>query len=453
MTAGESLRALVPALAAVGLAASPGMAQQTLTLEDALRAALARNPGIESATAAAAAAKSSRWADWGVFLPTARVGATLFSSDFTNVTFVTPEGSSGTIDPPLKDTRKSSNANLALGLTILNPERISEVKAGGARQGAAELRLTLAERTVIRDVKRAYFEALKQQQLVSVAERQLESRRQDRSVTEGRYRIAAASRSDLLGSEIDVGDAELRLLDARDAQSRALRSLQVLLAEPATAARPEEITLVDMDLVPDAAALDADRLADAAQAANPGLQALRYDEKAAAASLLSRRFAYLPTIDIGLLFGRGKEVARDESLFDFSPANTSTTFTISGSWNLFSGFSRKRQTAEADLRLRQVRADLTAQELLIGKEVRDLVNELNRRSVRLQLLERNVQLASERLELARQQYRLGGIPYFNLQQAIDRLQQTEQLLFQERYDYLIGWANLEEKVGGDLGGG
>jgi outer membrane protein TolC len=81
------------------------------------------------------------------------------------------------------------------------------------------------------------------------------------------------------------------------------------------------------------------------------------------------------------------------------------------------------------------------------------VKELKRRSQRLTIIERNVQLAGERLDLAREQYRLGSIPYFNLQQAIDRLTLTEQALFQERYDYLIGWASLEEKVGGYLGQG
>ena len=146
-------------------------------------------------------------------------------------------------------------------------------------------------------------------------------------------------------------------------------------------------------------------------------------------------------------------MGRDESLLDFDPANTSDGFVIQGSWSVFSGFSRKRQTAQADRQRRQAAAQLTADQLQLEKDVRDLVKDLKRRSQRLEIIERNVRLASERLDLAREQYRLGSIPYFNLQQAIDRLTLTEQTLFQERYDYLIGWANLEERVGGDLGAG
>jgi outer membrane protein TolC len=289
--------------------------------------------------------------------------------------------------------------------------------------------------------------------LLEVSLRQLEARRQDFAVTEQRYRIAAASRSDLLGAEIDLSDAELRVLDSEDALSRSLRQLQVTLGVPVTNTDSGSVELVDQGRVPDAAPLDAEVLVANALVANPNLLALREDERAASNALWSAKATYLPRIDLSYAFGRSKDLGRDESLFEFSPANTSGGFVIQGSWSVFSGFTRKRQTAQADQVQRQAAAQRTAQQLQIEKDVRDLVKELKRRSQRLVIIERNVRLAGERLDLAREQYRLGSIPYFNLQQAIDRLTLTEQSLFQERYDYLIGWASLEEKVGGNLGQG
>jgi outer membrane protein TolC len=448
-----SRRVALLALAFALLGTASARAQQVTTLEEALRTALTLNPNIESSAAAAAAATSSRWADWGAFLPTIDLRGSLSQTDFTTVTFVDPTGVSQELEDPITSTRKSSSGSLSFGLALLNPERISNVKAGAARENAADYRLTAAERVVIRDVKQSYFEALKQAQLLNVAERQLGARRQDFQVTEQRYRIAAASRSDLLGAEMDLSDAELRVLDSEDALSRALRQLQVTLGVPVTNTDPGALTLVDVDRVPDASPLDADELVANALVANPSLLALQEDERAAASDLLSAKATYLPRIDLGYTLGRSKELGRDESLLDFDPANTSDGFVIQGSWSLFSGFSRKRQTAQADQQRRQAMARLTADQLQLEKEVRDLVKELKRRSQRLEILERNLRLAGERLDLAREQYRLGSIPYFNLQQAIDRLTLSEQALFQERYDYLIGWASLEERVGGDLGGG
>jgi len=441
------------ALACILALATPARSQQVVPLEEALRTALTLNPNIESSAAAAAAATSSRWADWGAFLPTVDLRGSLSQTDFTTVTFVDPTGVSQELEDPITSIRKSSSGSLTFGLSLLSPERISNVKAGDARENAADYRLTAAERTVIREVKSSYFEALKQQKLLDVSERQLEARRQDFEVTQQRYRIAAASRSDLLGAEIDLSDAELRVLDSEAGLSRALRQLQVTLGVPVTNTDPGSLELVDVDRVPDAVPLDADAMVSSALVANPNLLALQQDQRAASADLWSAKSTYLPRIDIGYTFGRSKELGRDESLFDFDPANTSGGFVIQGSWSVFSGFTRKRQTAQADRARRQAVAQLTAEQLQLEKDVRDLVKELKRRSERLRILERNVALAGERLDLAREQYRLGSIPYFNLQQAIDRLTLTEQSLFQERYDYLIGWASLEERVGGDLGGG
>jgi len=430
----------------VGLLPAPLSGQQVVTLERALETALSLNPALEAAEASAAAASSSRWADWGAFLPTVRANASASTTDFTNVTYLTPEGSPAIIDPPLTDVSKSSNASLTFGLPLLNPERLASLKAGGARRDAAYLRLTAAQRTVIRDVKRAYFEALKQTKLLEVARQQVESRQADLEVTQERYRIAAASRSDLLGAEIDEANAQLRVFQAEDALGAAIRGLQVLMADP-VGLDAGLVQVVDMDYVPDAAGLDVEALTRAARASNPSLAALQKDEAAASGDLWAARASYLPRIDVGYSFGRNKQLGRDEDLWDFNPANTSGSFQIVGSWELFNGFQRKRQTALADERLTRARADWSAGAMQLDKEIRDLVEELGRRNKRLSILARNRDLTEERLELAREQYRLGSIPYFNLQQAIDQTTQAEQALFTERYDYLIRWADLEEKVG------
>jgi outer membrane protein TolC len=236
------------------------------------------------------------------------------------------------------------------------------------------------------------------------------------------------------------------VLQAEDGLAAAVRALQVAMANPVSI-EPDLVVLEDVEEVPDAEFLDAASLVRAAHDANPTLAALLKEEDAAAADLWAARAAYLPRIDLGFVLGRNKQLGREESLFDFEPANTRSSFQIIGSWNLFQGFERKRQTAEASGRIQRARAEWTANALQLDKDVRDLVQELKRRDRRLGILVRNRDLADERLELAREQYRLGSIPYFNLQQAIDRTTQAEQSLFTERYDYLIRWAELEERVG------
>jgi outer membrane protein TolC len=112
-------------LVGAAIAAPSAMAQEVTTLEEALRTGLSMNPNIESSTAAAAAATSSRWADWGAFLPTIDLRGSLSQTAFTNVTFVDPTGVAQTLDPPVTSERKSSSGSLSFGLALLNPERIA----------------------------------------------------------------------------------------------------------------------------------------------------------------------------------------------------------------------------------------------------------------------------------------------------------------------------------------
>ena len=124
--------------------------------------------------------------------------------------------------------RKNSFVGLSFSWDIFRGgQNMARVKSGAAASRAANYRVDDAQRVVVRDVKVAYYEALKLQQLELVAAGQLESRREDLDVTEERYRIAGVTRSDLLGAQGEVAQAELTLLDRRNQARTAIRELQV----------------------------------------------------------------------------------------------------------------------------------------------------------------------------------------------------------------------------------
>jgi len=120
------------------------LAQESMDLEGAIRTALSRSPSIEAAEAGAAAAASARWADWGAFLPTARASASLSQMDFTNVTYLTPEGSPAVIDPPLQDVSKSSAVSLGFGSRFCSPNCSPPPR--GRRRGATRPRCVSSRR-------------------------------------------------------------------------------------------------------------------------------------------------------------------------------------------------------------------------------------------------------------------------------------------------------------------
>ncbi len=421
----------------------------TLTLERAVAVALARSPEVRAAAARADGAAADQRAAWGTLLPTATANASFSRADFRTVTFPAPEGSSERLEVPLESVRKGSSQGVTLRWEVLQAGRwFSGPREGAAARRAASLRLTAARRRTAAAVKRAYYEALAAYGLAAVAERQLSERRRDLEVAQRRYEIAAAERTDILGAEIEVGTAELALLEARDAAEAARRALHAEIGlDPEEAPRAVLREPPGPPPAEAAEALDVEALVERALATEPELVALEAEAEAAAAAGWTARSRYLPELSLSLGYQRSESLGPDGRFFVLDPSNRTTSFSVLASWTLFDGFRRERETAAAGVRQRVAQADRTRRALALEKEVWDLAEEVRSRSRRLTLRERTVEMADRRVEMARERYRLGGIDYVQLLSAVDQLTQAERALTRERYDLLKAWADLEERVG------
>lgn len=419
----------------------------SVTLFRALRTAVGRDPDLRAARADVSAARAGRWADWGAFLPTARGGASFSRTDFTQVTFVGEEGVSKTLPEPIDDTRKGASQSLSLGWTLLQGGgRIASWLAGDDVRRAAAHRLSLEERRTVGQVRRAYYEARKQQRLVALSRSEVRARRRDLEMTRARYRIAAAERSDLLGARLEVHRAELALLDARDAARTAVRKLRVAMGVEDEEV-PDDVSLAEVETIPSAEGLEAAELVDRTLSRHPELAALEADAEAGRARLWGARAAYLPEVSLGLSWSRSESLGPEGDLFVFDPRNRARGFSFQVSWDIFQGFRRREQAGQASAAVTRARARRSKRELELEKEVRELVSEIRRRAERLEILRGDAELARQRLDLVREQYRLGTTGYVELQQAIRQVTGAERDLLRERYDYLIAWSELEQRVG------
>lgn len=450
VAAGPARLAALAVLAAAASAAAQEPASptavDTLTLDRALEIARSRSPEIRRALAGQSRAHAERRADWGAFLPQASAGASLSRSEFTTVTFPAPDGTAERLDEPRTSTTHGASQSLSLSWDLLRGgRRFAELSAGAARTTAADRRVSAAERRVAGEVERAYYDALQQQRLVDVAERQLEGRRRDLEVARRRYEMAAVSRSDVLGAEIAVNQGEIALSDARTLSHQFERRLRTAMGVEERLAA--DLVLRDVEALPDASALETDAFVRRALETDPEAAALRADLSAASASAWSARTSYLPTIQLRYGLTRSETLGPEGDFLNFDLSNDGSSFSVSASWNLFDGFSRESQVASQTAAKREAEAALLQRRLQLRQEVRDLTEEILRRARRLEVQEENLRLAQERLEMAREQYRLGTISYFDLQNAIRDLTGSEQAVIQERYEYLKAWAGLRERVG------
>lgn len=435
-----------PGTAPVGGDASAGPAD-TLTLADAIHGALRHSPDVSSARAAVSGATADRLAAWGAFLPTAAASTSFYRYSFTTVTYVSPEGVSQRVSQPITDVRRSAGQDLIFGWDLLDGgRRFADLGATAAASRAAGLRVSDAERTAISTVKQAYFDALLQRRLAHMAADELQARRQDLEVTRKRYEIAAVDRSDLLGAEVQVRQAELALADARGAARTAVRQLEVAMGEPGEV--PDSVALGTVSPLPDADSLEAGLLVRRSLAQNPALLAFQADADAAGSRMWSARSQYLPRITVGFDLARSEQLGANGSFFTFNPSNHSNSFFVQASWNLFNGFQRHQQSERAAVAQDQALASHARKSHEVERDVRNLVAEVKRRQKRLGLERQVADLSRQRVELAREQFRLGSLSFIELQSVIDQATSAERAVAQELHDARVAWAKLEALAGG-----
>ncbi len=448
---GRAAPAVLGAALALGSGAARaqqnGPAEDTLTLARAIQVTLAEQPSISRARAAEAAATADRLAAFGSFLPTVEANASLSRSAFTSATYVSPQGLSQLSDPPTVGVLQSTMQSLYLQWDLLRGgQRFVDLGATAAADRAAGLRVTDAERQAVLAVKQDYLDAYLQQRFVEMDSAELEARQRDLEIARRRYEIAAIDRGDLLGAQIQVRRAELKLADARDRAREVIRKLQVDMGRPGDVGGRE--VLRDVGALPDADSLDSEALVREALGTNPGLSALEADAAAAGSRLWSARSAYLPTLSIGLNLNRSENLGPNDHFFTLDPRDHGHALSVTASWRLLDGFARHKDAAQAAMARDQAAADHAQESHEIERDVRNLVAEVQRRQERLRLEREVADLSSQRVGMAREQFRRGTLSYIDLQQLIDQSTNAEEDVAQELHDARVAWAKLDALVGG-----
>ena len=418
----------------------------TLDITRAIRIALGESPQLRISRTQADQAGSDHLAAWGAFLPRANVSASLSRSSFSRSTFVGEEGLSETLPQVLTSSSQGGNQGLSLSWTVLDGgRRFAAVSQASARLRAAQRYYEDQERAVLLTVRREFLEALRRQELLELTRAQIADRELELEIARRRYEIAAVERTDLLGAEGNLLNAQMRLIGEESQLRAGLRQLVASMGLPSEAG--DGLILAGDGGMP-AGTPDVELIVRTAVTSDPELAALEAERAAASAALWSARTSYLPTISVSLGWGRGENFGPEDSFWQFDLDDTSHGFTISAGWSLFDGFSRERENAQASAARRGAEERLRQRRIEIERDVRQYGDQIEQLSLTLTLLERMLAISRERLEMQQERYRLGTVTFTGLQQAIDAVQDAETSVIQNQYNYLIAWSNLAEYMEG-----
>ncbi len=395
-----------------------------LTLQDAMRLALERNPSITSAQwdvrsrRAALAGQRARW------LPTleASVEGRIQQSLARPVNV-----GGGTITTTGGRVSETSDVALTLGQVFYQSGLQEAIDAAGEQVAVSRAGLEGARQQLLLRVAATFYAVLADRELVQVAEEAVRAAQLHLELVDARIEAGTAAPADRLPVEAELADARYQSVSAVNAVWQTLAELQALLALPA-----DELPLVRGELV---AMPEVDELPvwiEQALARRPDLIAQRHQVRVAELSLRQAQ------IDAGL----SVQVIGQADYGRHTGTEGESWWVAAGvSYPLHNGPARAA-VDQAHANLEMARQRLAELELTVTREVSQAWYALQDAGERVAAAQAALAAAASNLEAARERYREGVGTIVEVTDAELNWRRAGVQLVQSRYDRSVAYYQL-----------
>jgi outer membrane protein len=458
------------------LLAGPAGAQQvvpqSLSLEEALEIARADNPGLRQTQNDADLANWNVRQAWGALLPqaSANAGVQWQGSGEQQLGGSLTLGDLGFGNQP-----SYYLSNYRLGVTYsLDWATLKGPSQARADRETTYAQIDLAGANLVAQVTNAYVETIRQQEVLRIAELQLENSDFNLRLAQAQLAVGAVTGIDVGQAEVQVGRSRVQVLQSRNALGTARMRLLQQLGQP----MGQDFDLTSMFELSEPTWTE-EELEAMALGRNPTLEARRRARRSADIGVSAARSPYFPTLTISTgLSGFTRQASStdfqvaqaqlqiagsiaqcvatndlyarlanplppiDCSRFTFTDAqrqaindqNNQFPFSFEGSpptvsfqlsLPLFTGFGRERNLEAARLQRDDLLEQVREQEIALQADIAIGLANVRTAYESALLEEQNRALAEQQLLLARERYQLGEITFVDLVAAQTVLAQAE----------------------------
>jgi outer membrane protein TolC len=317
--------------------------------------------------------------------------------------------------------------------------RFAELRATGADVRAAEARERAQRFETGLLTTEIFFSAAAASDLLVAAEQRLARAEQQLEFARARLELGTATTSDELRAEIEVGNAELAVVDAQSSLRRSRLQLSRQIGSE------EEVTPAAASLPSEAPELPAtEDLVQRALRSAPSVLAAEATLRSRGADKLAAMTPYLPTVRINGGY--------DWTAFQFPPREQSWSLRVTASYPVFNGFQREAGLSRARAQERLATAQARDATLGARVSVESAVQDIGAAARRSEISERSVVLAREDLRVQEERYQIGATTILDLQSSQVALAEAEVAAVRARQELGSAVARLEAILGEPIGG-
>ncbi|HTN44069.1 MAG TPA: TolC family protein [Nitrospiria bacterium] len=430
---------LIPMLlnASDGFAEEPATAADRLTLQEAVDTALGHHPSLQAARGALQIQEALIGEARSNYFPQLNLQTTYTRA--TGNTSTSVQSSQALAIP--RQTPKPSNTsfnNYAATLTLQQRifdfgKSIADVESARESMQGSDLSEMASRQIVAMNVKVAYFGLLQARRLVQVQEETVKQFKEHLDQAEGFFRAGTRTRYDVTTAEVNLTNAKLELIKARNAEVVARVTLANAMGVPD---RPigemEDLLTFKRVEISEAQAIDE------ALANRPDLLSLAAQRRAADATIRSARRTYYPVLDgVADYTWRGQDY----------PLVWNWDVGLTLTFPLFSGYLTQSQVAAA--RANMIVADSNEEGLRqnVILEVHQVFSNLMEADERVQTSDVVVRQAEENLDLANGRFQAGVGTTVEQTDAQVLLTNAKTSQVQALYDYRVAESQLQKAMG------
>lgn len=413
---------------------------QKLTLDQAVGVAIRNSKGLRIAIEGVERARGRVSENRAAFLPGVNAGFNFTHLDSgSSATFPGQNGQNLTV-PIVRQDQKTLSIGATLPIDISGLLRTA-VQVAEFQEIGARLDVNRTRNQLVLDVKNAYYDVLRAQAFLSVAEQTLKNAQERLNTAQAYLKAGTGTRFDVLRAETEVRNAEQNRISARNRLSLAGAALNnVLGLDQNTPLQTEEAG-------ESPGVLDFNALVGDAYRNRPEVFQAEANIRAAERGVHLAQRSALPSLGIGV------NLTYTPDAGGFAPKETGYSALATVTIPLFDqGISRARtRQSRADFNTARVNKQIVLDSVAL--EVRQAYVGLEDAQERLKVATAAVTLAEEQYRLARVRFQTGVTqvpgtsPLVEISDAQSVLTQAQNNLVNARYDAQNALARLDRAVG------
>ncbi len=349
--------------------------------------------------------------------------------------------------------RGETRFDLTLKQKLFDREQWKSIKSAQATQKIEQETLDLVNQDIILETALTYLNNLQGEELVNIQRNYLNLIRKNQTLADLKFKLRETGKSDVLRLNIELENARIDLMDAKEARFRAQVRLNNLLNYPRETIHKYEIQSFSVDGYKKRAGRFSKYLSTAnqlevfrdffdeqAQSNSPDLKVLSADIKQAQAEKERALSRYFPTAQVEAEYFN--QIQNETQSFN-STQRQIFEDRFGDGWQvqlklelpLFLGGSRFKEVDQANVRILELDSRINGLKNTLSEQARSGLFNVFRSRRNLDFAMRNVESAQENLKLAEVAYLEGDLPVIDLLDSQSRLILSRTTAVKTRYQF------------------